>query len=491
MEIFTILISILLVFLVSLFIVIKKLSNWGNPEVQALKRWYVPVLGHMPYFMTLPENHLPSMEEHAKDHKTYQLYLPINKSIIITVEPEIVKHFLSTKFETVYNKGLKVCEQYRDFFGSGIFNSNFEDWKQQRSFASSLFHVQYLKQYIEIFHNNSVKLFDQFESFKNSQTPINIQDYFMRYTLDSFAEIGFGVDLDSINQGDVNSFSLAFDYVQTFTERRGRYGDLWKLKEKFFKDQKYIDSLKYLDDYIYAIINERRKEDESIISKRKDLLSKILCDKSLNKTDKELRDFVLNYLIAGRDTTAILLTFCFYLLADNEEVEQKVIDEINEVVGSGDDMITWEQQSSLNYTQFVLKEVLRLYPPVPIDGYTAFEEDVLPGGQHIKKNTEIYYPSWVIHRREDLYPKALEFIPERWSEEAEKKCPPHPYAYIPFHGGPRICLGQQLAYVEAKTMISNLLRKYKLRRNKDHEIDLKQAIILTSQNGVYMDIYDA
>jgi len=319
---------------------------------------------------------------------------------------------------------------------------------------------------------------------------IDIQDYFMRYTLDSFSEIGFGVKLRSIEEA-VNHFAIAFDAVQTHTERRGRTGDIWPLIEAISPNKDFLQKLDYMNKTVNSIIQQQLNLDDATLAASTDALSSIILQNRKGVTpytQEELRDFVMNFLIAGRDTTAMLLTWTFYYLALHPEVEKKVIEELETVIG--DEEITFDNIKRLNYMKWVLQETLRLKPPVPVDGYTAMEDDVLPGGYRVKKGWEIYYLSEVMHRREDYFDSPNEFIPERFKEPNGCKAGHnHAAVNIPFHVGPRTCLGREMAFEEAKIMISLTLRQgIRFRLHEGFAPIIKQSIILTAKNGMWMDI---
>ena len=332
-----------------------------------------------------------------------------------------------------------------------------------------------LKQYVDIFHNNTATLFDKFSSL-NEASGIDIQDYFMRYTLDSFCEIGFGIQINSI-AAESNHFAKAFDVVQYHSAIRGHFGKLWKIKEKIIRPTEFYKNLEYMDNFVFEIINERKKESPEQLAERSDLLSKLLTANK-NASNDELRDFVMNFLIAGRDTTAVLLTWCIYLLCNNSDVTEKLLGEINENLAE-DEAPTFQNTKSLIYMKQVLQETLRLYPPVPIDGFDAEKDCILPGGFKIEKGTPVLYCAWDLHRRPEYWgADSLSFKPERFAT------PPAPYTWIPFHAGPRECLGKEMAYLEAKIMLCNFLRKYNFSLDSNQVVETKQGIILTALNGV-------
>ena len=170
-------------------------------------------------------------------------------------------------------------------------------------------------------------------------------------------------------------------------------------------------------------------------------------------------------------------------------MEAKVVKEINEVLGDAE--VDFENIKKLTYMKWVLQETLRLKPPVPVDGYEAFEDNVLPGGYRMKKGWEVYYISEIMHRDPDYFDKPNEFIPERFENASGcKDGKSHPSVYIPFHNGPRTCLGREMAYEEAKIMLIYSLRNgYRFKIHENFIPSVKQSIILTSMNGMWMDFY--
>jgi cytochrome P450 len=442
----------------------------------------LPILGHLLFLLRNNDDIFPHYLGFLKTlGRTWKIRV-FNLEFIMLNDPEHVKHILSTKFGDVYEKGERMQEQYQEFFGEGIFMVNGKAWKDQRTLASTIFHTSSMKDNVNVFTKTAHMLIDKIQSLK---TPtVDMQDYFMRYTLESFGEIGFGVSLGSIHE-EVNEFQIAFDYIQYHSERRGQYGPMWKYLAKAPDFNKH---LKYLNDYTFRIINEKRAQSMSDLEKSNDLLA-IFLRTNPNASDKELRDFVVNFLIAGRDTTATLLTWCVYLLSQHPHVEQKVREEMESVFGPAtesnkDYLIQFADLKKLRYTRQVLQETLRLYPPVPIDGYTAIKDDILPGGYFVRKDSIVRYSAYLLGRNPDYWPEPEKFLPERFDT------PPIPFTWVPFHGGPRTCLGQDMAIYEAQVMLSILFhfRKVKLSLADGYVPKLRRGIILTAQDGMPMKI---
>ena len=167
---------------------------------------------------------------------------------------------------------------------------------------------------------------------------------------------------------------------------------------------------------------------------------------------------MLNFLIAGRDTTAQGMSWCLYLLTQHPEVEEKILEELQSVCGKA--ALTYDQLRELKYLEAVFKESLRLYPSVPIDSKTALHADTLPDGTFVPRGTLLCYNSYAMGRSTAIWGSdAADFRPERWLNDDAKT----PYENPVFHAGPRECLGKRLAIIEMKTVIASLLQHARLR----------------------------
>jgi len=221
------------------------------------------------------------------------------------------------------------------------------------------------------------------------------------------------------------------------------------------------------------------------LSENIDLLSKFICAKDQHGKpkfdDQYLLDILKNFLIAGRDTTATCLTWTLYLLSKHPDVEEKLLNEIKQVVGSGE--ITNENLADLKYMKQVLDESLRLHPPVPNNMRDAMKDDVLPSGYAIKAKSAVKYSAWGQHRQDYHFTNPENFDPDRWVSAHVA-----PYSFIPFHGGPRICLGQRLAYQEMKIALATILPKYRFRLVKGHTVRYAFSITLPMKYGLLMTV---
>jgi len=173
-------------------------------------------------------------------------------------------------------------------------------------------------------------------------------------------------------------------------------------------------------------------------------------------SDKWIRDIVLNFMVAGRDTTATLLTWTCYLLAKHPKIMQKAINEVSSLNGQE---LTYENISTLKYIDYILKESLRLFSPVPGVARYAMKDDVLPGDNTIiKAGLRVKYWSYFLHRNPKYWDDPLTYKPERW--ENQTAIMKHSYQYLPFHSGPMSCIGRKMAELEAKVLLVQLLQNF-------------------------------
>jgi len=314
-----------------------------------------------------------------------------------------------------------------------------------------------------------------------NSTSIDLQHLFMRYTLDSIGEVGYGVNINSIHGNPkANQFAYSFDYIQYHSYLRVLIHPLWKL----FPQSKFQKHLLNVNQYVKDIITDRRKEiEQGVDLSRRDLLSCFLSVKNTDATstfsDEYLLDVLKNFLIAGRDTTAVCLSWTFYLLSQHPEVEKKVLEEIRDVVG---DDITYEKINKLKYTKQVIDESLRLYPPTPYNVRATVKEDKLPSGYIIPANTRVAISPFAQHRLAEYFNDPYTFNPDRWVTDPIKA-----FSYLPFYGGPRICLGQNMAYLEIKVAMCAIIPKFSFKLAENHPpIDFKVSITFPLRNGLHV-----
>ncbi|KAH7692444.1 Abieta-7,13-dien-18-ol hydroxylase protein [Dioscorea alata] len=418
-------------------------------------------------FNSLLDYHL----NNARKNPTFR-FLRSSHSEIFTADPVIVEYILKGSF-TKYNKGKYNHEIMYDLFGDGIFAVDGEKWRHQRKLASYEFSTRVLRDFSSVvFRSNAAKFSKKISDVARDGTMIDIQDWLMKSTLDSIFKVGFGVDLDTLSGSNEQGtrFSKAFDDSNFIIFHR--YVDLfWEVKRylNIGLEAQLKRNLKVIDDFVFQLIHSKRELMNTGFERSKeDILSRFLMasiEDPENMTDKYLRDIILNFLIAGKDTSANTLTWLFYMLCKHPFVQEKIAMEIKEVTAMPEDQnieefaecLTDEVLDKMHYLHAALTETLRLYPAVPLDGKSAEEDDVLPNGMKVKKGDGISYMAYAMGRLTEIWGEnAEEFMPERWLDNG-KFLPQSSFKFVAFHAGPRICLGKEFAYRQMKILAAVLI----------------------------------
>ncbi|KAG6553429.1 hypothetical protein Mapa_005164 [Marchantia paleacea] len=440
-----------------------------------------------------------------------------------TADPRNVEHILKNNFNN-YPKGELIKERFGDMLGHGIFNVDGDMWRHQRKVATLEFASSKLRDFsIHAFRTEALKLVQVLAiAAKNGQS-VDLQDLFMRLTLDSICKVGFGVDIGSLSPMlPAIPFANAFDEANRLIVRR--YIDMfWKLKRtlNIGGEGKLKKCINVVNSFIYKVIETRRAEMSaaSTLDQDKqqhsgvDILSRFMSitDGDQTYSDERLRDVVINFIIAGRDTTAITLSWFFFELCRNPHVVDKILEEVSTVLeldpqadldlsnsrdaaGFGDrilefaQLLTYQSLSKMHYLHGALTEALRLYPAVPLETKVAAANDVFPDGTPIKRGEFVSYASYAMGRLKCLWgPDVDEFKPERWLKNGVFQ-PQSPFKLTAFQAGPRMCLGKDSSYLQMKltTVILLMFFKFQLQRNEVPNYSL--MVVLYIANGLPVNV---
>ncbi|KAI9491492.1 cytochrome P450 [Zychaea mexicana] len=398
---------------------------------------------------------------------------------IMTIDPRNVTYLLKDNFSN-YVKGPIMLSAMGDLFGHGIFVANGEQWKYQRKAASLIFNVVNFRDHFTELEFLSHKIFDK---KAESGKPIDFHDVIYKFTLDSFVYLGFGKQIHALGSKEKVPFAASFDicqsncferFIDPFTNLRDALRPIFHPGSLRIKQH-----LRVIDDFAYTLISERREQLKSG-QEYKDLLSRFMNARNENNQtlgDRELRDTVLNFIIAGRDTTAQALSWTFYNLMLHPRIEAKLVAEIHEYLPVEDTIESLEAPKlyeiikKMTYAHAVFYEVLRLHPSVPTNVKVALEDDVFPDGSPVKKGDSISWSPYAMGRSRQLWgPDARSFRPERWITETGGLRRENAGQWPAFHAGPRICLGQELATLESLVAIVMLLKRYKFSLVPNQEI---------------------
>lgn len=395
-------------------------------------------------------------------------YKSVRRTATITADPILIHVLLSKQFDD-FIVGMYRNAAWYPLQGDNVFTLDGSPWKHHRALLKPQFNKEMVAD-LENLEKHMKRFLGRL--FEGGQTTreVNILILFYRLTLDSASEFLFGGSLDTqlkeVQENQEMDFEEAFRISQEGIALRAVIGPskarLVMDNKKFLKACKLCRGLvsKYVDQAVDCVgkVNGDR-------GKKYVLLEEMVKD---TQDKKILRDEAMGLLVAGRDTTAVTLGWAMRCFAKHPEVYQKLRKEVIDELGEGSEakVPNYAQVKGFTYLHWVILEVLRLYPPVPINGRSAKRDTVLPlgGGENgdkpflVKKGQGVQYSIFTLHRRKDIYgPDAEEFRPERWGEAINgQRLRSTGFTYMPFSGGPRICIGQQLAMINAGYILARI-----------------------------------
>lgn len=364
-------------------------------------------------------------------------------------------------------------------FGNGLVTSEWDFWRQQRRMIQPAFHRERIAAYADVMSAHTNRMLATWQ-------PGEIRDIhqeMMYLALTIVAKTFFDADLT----GDVEAISKAVRVVvQQFDENRGDNWFLLLLNSLLSKwlptpqQLRFQKAAQQLDEIVYGIIHEHRNSGKDT----GDLLSMLLHVQDSGDsqiTDKQLRDELMNLLLAGYDTTASALSWTWMLLSQNPVVEAKMLDELQAVLGGR--VPTIADLPQLRYTERVVMEAMRLFPPIWMVSLQAMEDCEI-GEYSIPTGTLVFVSQWVMHRDPRYFDNPEEFNPDRWTDDLTKRLPT--YAYFPFGGGPRVCIGRSFAMMEAVLVVATIAQKYQLTLVPEHPTVPRPSISLCPKYGMKM-----
>ncbi|KAF8109578.1 hypothetical protein N665_0094s0045 [Sinapis alba] len=465
-----------------------------KPHDRFLKNW--PVLGMLPGFLVVLHRIYDfSVEVLERTNLTFPFKGPwlTGMDVLITVDPADIHYILSSNFSN-YTKGADFKEAF-DVFGEMIFNSDGDLWKNQRRAAQYMLnHQGFQKLSLSAtrtkLHNDLVPLFDRFSKEK---MVVDLQNVFQRFTFDTTFVLVTGFDPKTLSIGmPEDEYAKALDVVgEGILHRHVIPKFLWKL-QKFIgsgQEKRTMEAGATFDrvsaKYILAKRKEVRSHDQQPNGEcHEDLLASHM---KLDTTkyellhpsdDKFLRDTILAFNLAGRDTMASALSWFFWLLSENPRVVTKIRQEIN-----------LHGQDNLVYLQSALYESMRLYPPVPFQRKSSIKPDLLPSGHKVEANSTIMIFLYALGRMRAVWGEdAMEFKPERWISQSGCLRHEPSFKFLSFNAGARTCPGKQLALTLMKTVAVEIIQNYDIKVIKGQKIEPDPGLILYMKRGLQVTI---
>jgi cytochrome P450 len=333
--------------------------------------------------------------------------------------------------------------------GNGLVTSEGEFWVRQRKLMQPAFHRERLANYAQIMVSDTERML---EGWKNGQE-LDLLEVVAGLTQEIIVKVMFGARLD----GELRQIGeAAIEVIEEFG--RKLRNPIWI---PFFiptpRNLRWLRAKERLDAKIYRLLEERRASGVD----QGDLLSMLIhaqAEDGSRMTDQHLRDELITIFLAGHETSALTLVWAWYLLSQHPEVEQRLVEHTQGVLGGRSP--TMEDYPRLTYAAGVVKESLRLFPPAWFFGRQSVE-DTEVGGYPVAKGTDIWFSTWMMHRDERYYAQPERFWPERWETEQVRNMPK--CAFLPFAQGPRQCIGSTFSVVEATLLLATVAPRYQLR----------------------------
>lgn len=358
--------------------------------------------------------------------------------------------------------------------GRGLLTSEGDLWRRQRRLIQPAFLHQQVQGYGEMMVASAVR---RLETWREASVR-DIHEDLTRLALDIAAQALFHADLAGEAQEIAAILPALFDHFLkplSWTRLGKRLPTPSNLR--------FWRTVRRLDEVISGLIRRRQLSTHA----PGDLISQLLAvqhEDGSRMTDRQLRDEVVTLLLAGHETTALALSYSFDLLARHPEAEARLATELEEVLTGRTPTVA--DLPRLRYAEWVIKEALRLYPPAWGLGREAVTDCEI-GGYRIRKGTQVLMIPWVVHRDSRWFSDPEAFQPERWAEDLEKRLPR--CAYFPFGHGPRICLGQHFALLEAVLVLAIVAQRYRLTLLSDQPLELIPSITLRPRHGIKMMVH--
>ncbi|KAH7298296.1 hypothetical protein KP509_25G036100 [Ceratopteris richardii] len=498
------------------------------------------------------------------DHRTIKMTF-LSRRSYYTVDPANVEHILKTNFEN-YPKGGESHYRLFDLLGNGILNTDGNMWRMHRKLGSLEFSVKKLRHLTaSVYKRNALKLVDELIT---SNQEVDVQELLLDMTFQSICEVAFGSVFDPERDctAEAGSIAVALDNAQEMITRRYMY-PWWKIN-KFLgigSERVFREDMTKFNNFLMDMIERKESQMQNEVECRdrdyapvQDLLSRFLWAQektshqdtlASRKSKQMIKDAMMSFVLAGRDTTASTLSWFLYCMCIYPDKQEKIFEELVKLEnltlrGNGnkneidvtarsysdengevaarraheagqmfvnaktsklndyernmfnlsrkfaEEVLIYENlhSNSLPYLHSALAETLRLYPAVPRDGKVALKADILPDGTRLRAGDQVAYIPYAMGRMQFLWgPDASSFNPERWIRDGCFQ-PESPFKFTAFQAGPRMCLGKDAAYLQMKLTAALLIRFFRFELVPNHPVEYRMMNVMTMKHGLRVNV---
>jgi len=426
------------------------------------------------------KNPIPLVDDAIAEYgDTYKTYLGFSQSFM-SIDPDFTQHILQ-KNNKNYHKSKLQSKAVGKYVGQGLLTANGAYWLKQRRLIQPGFKKEKIVKLMGLMYEVVEEYVEELKSrLSDGPKEIEITGEMSVLTLRIISKALFssGIEDDQIDLLNRAVTDLQEAIIKNI--RQPFFGWWRKLTGEEASNNKLSQEIW---DLITALIEERRNDPNEYNDLLDMLLNSVYEDTGEHMTTKQILDESLILFVAGHETTANALSWTLYLLDQHPEISEKLLAESNAVELNGD--ITYMDIAKMEYNRQILSESMRLYPPAWITDRVALDDDVA-NGVKITKGDVIGLYIYGTHRSAKLWDEPNKFDPSRFEREKMKTY--HPYAYFPFGGGPRLCIGQQFAMVEMQLTLMELIKNFKMELKKDHPVELSPLITLRPKHGLKMTV---
>ena len=428
-----------------------------------------PFVGHLFDFRRDPPKLLSEL---ARAHGDIVHFKLGPQDIYLLNHPDYIRDVLVTHNRNfVKSRGLEMAKK---FLGESLLTSEGEFHRRQRRLAQPAFHRQRINAYAEVMIDHASRTR---ERWRDGET-VDMWQEMMRLALAIVGKTLFDADVES----EAPEIGKALtDVMQLFERVTNPFGALLD-KLPLPANIRWLKAKARLDATIYRLINERRRSGED----RGDLLSMLLLAQDEEgdggtMTDEQLRNEAMTLFVAGHETTANALTWTWYLISQHPEVEKRLHKEIDSVLAGAPP--TPADFARLPYIEMVFAESMRMYPPAWTLGRRVLSDYPI-GAYVVPAGAIVLMSPWVMHHDPRFFPEPFKFDPERWTPEAKESRPK--FSYFPFGGGPRVCIGEQFAWMEGVLLIATLAQRWRMSLAPGQRVEPKALVTLRPKYGMRM-----
>lgn len=429
----------------------------------------LPLVGFLPHFRREPFGFFDSIQQKHKDISAFRLG-PSN--VVFVIHPDLVAHVLHDN-----NRNYRKSREYdvlKSVLGDGLVTSEGEEWQSIRRIINPVFGRDNLRRLFDLKQSVIKGMIDSWGKHADDGIEVDLWHELHTLTLSVMARTLLGASVDNIKSTIVDTWAVVTKEIARRWFALLPFAHLVRVRDTL-QFQKAVRDLRAVVD---QIIRERR---QSLTRESIDLLYLLLdaVDPTAGTmlSDAQIRDNVTTFIMAGHETTASALTWFWYLVAGHPHVEQRLMSEIDAVLGNRE--MNAEDIDHMEYTKMVLLETMRLYPPAYIMARTALNDDLI-GGFRITKGQTVVIRPISTHRHPDFWSDPDKFDPSRF-ETGE---PRHPCAYLPFGAGPRKCIGAEFAVTEAILIVVNIAQRFILQVRHGHVPYMDPGVTLRVGGGL-------